>query len=179
VAEVVDSLRLYDPQVAHQHLLARDPADIGGPAMAHRVLGEERPQGRAKVRVFTPTVEEYGWDPGHTVVQVVTDDMPFLVDSVTMELTRHQLTTHLIVHPLLGVDRDVAGHLKAFRHKHDSDGDVDESWIHIEVDRTSDRAVLDALESDLLRVLLDVRVAFEDEDKMRYLAGEIAAPIQE
>lgn len=179
VAEVVEYLRLYYRQVAHEDLLARDPADIGGPAMAHRALGEERPQGRAKVRVFTPTLEEYGWDPGHTIVQVVTDDMPFLVDSVTMELTRHQLTTHLIVHPLLGVDRDVAGHLKAFRHKLDSDTDVDESWIHIEVDRTSDRAVLDALESDLLRVLQDVRVAFEDEAKMRSRAGEIAAAIQE
>src|SRR5690242_19362688 len=117
VEESAAYLRLYYRHVASEDLLARDPADICGPAMAHRALGEERPQGRAKVRVFTPTVEEYGWDPGHTVVQVVTDDMPFLVDSVTMELTRHQLATHLIVHPLLGVDRDVAGHLRAFRGK--------------------------------------------------------------
>ncbi|RKS76462.1 glutamate dehydrogenase [Actinomadura pelletieri DSM 43383] len=179
VEETFAYLRLYYRHVAREDLLARDPADICGPAMAHRALGEERPQGRAKVRVFTPTLEEYGWDPGHTVVQVVTDDMPYLVDSVTMELTRHQLTTHLIVHPLLGVDRDVAGHLKAFRGKLDSDGDVDESWMHIEVDRTSDRAVLDELEKDLLRVLQDVRVAVEDEPKMRARAGEIATAIQE
>ncbi|TMR06981.1 NAD-glutamate dehydrogenase [Actinomadura soli] len=172
-------LRLYYRHVAREDLLDRDPADICGPAMAHRALGEERPQGRAKVRVFTPSLEEYGWDPGHTIVQVVTDDMPFLVDSVTMELTRHQLATHLIVHPLLGVDRDVAGHLKAFRGKLDSDDDVDESWMHIEVDRTSDRSVLDELEKDLLRVLGDVRVAVEDEPKMRARAGEIAAAIQE
>ncbi|MFI0484847.1 NAD-glutamate dehydrogenase [Actinomadura sp. 9N215] len=172
-------LRLYYRHVAREDLLDRDPADICGPAMAHRTLGEERPQGRAKVRVFTPSLEEYGWDPGHTIVQVVTDDMPFLVDSVTMELTRHQLATHLIVHPLLGVDRDVAGHLKAFRGKLDSDDDVDESWMHIEVDRTSDRSVLDALEKDLLRVLQDVRVAVEDEPKMRARAGEIATAIQE
>ncbi|MEO3822216.1 NAD-glutamate dehydrogenase [Actinomadura sp. B10D3] len=172
-------LRLYYRHVAQEDLQERDPADICGPAMAHRALGEERPQGRAKVRVFTPTLEEYGWDPGHTVVQVVTDDMPFLVDSVTMELTRHQLATHLIVHPLLGVDRDVAGHLKAFRGKLDSDDDVDESWMHIEVDRTSDRAVLDELERDLLRVLHDVRVAVEDEPKMRARAHEIATAIQE
>lgn len=178
-AEVFDYLRLYYRQVAREDLLARDPADICGPAMAHRALGEERPQGRPKVRVFTPTLEEYGWDPGHTVVQVVTDDMPFLVDSVTAELTRHQLTTHMIVHPLLGVDRDVAGHLKAFRHKHDSGTDVDESWIHIEVDRTSDKAALEALEKDLVRVLQDVRVAVEDEPKMRARAGEIAAAIGE
>ncbi|TDD79475.1 NAD-glutamate dehydrogenase [Actinomadura rubrisoli] len=175
--EAVAYLQLYYHHVAPEDLLTRDPADICGPAMAHRLLGEERPQGRAKVRVFTPSLEENGWDPGHTVVQAVTDDMPFLVDSVTMELNRHQLATHLIVHPLLGVDRDVAGHLRAFRGKLDSDTDIDESWIHIEVDRTSDRERLAALEKDLLRVLQDVRVAVEDEPKMRARAGEIAAAI--
>ncbi|MEU8797869.1 NAD-glutamate dehydrogenase [Spirillospora sp. NPDC048819] len=179
VEESFAYLRLYYRHVAREDLADRDPADVCGPALAHRALGEERPQGRAKVRVFTPSLEEYGWDPGHTVVQVVTDDMPYLVDSVTMELTRHQLATHLIVHPLLGVDRDVAGHLKAFRGKLDSDTDVDESWIHIEVDRTSDRAVLEDLERDLLRVLQDVRVAVEDEPRMRARAGEIAAAIRE
>ncbi|WP_067830016.1 NAD-glutamate dehydrogenase [Actinomadura kijaniata] len=177
--EAVEYLRLYYRHVAPEDLLTRDPSDICGPAMAHRLLGEERPQGRAKVRVFTPTLEEYGWDPGHTVVQVVTDDMPFLVDSVTMELNRHQLSIHLIVHPLLGVDRDVAGKLRAFRGKLDSATDTDESWIHIEVDRTSDREKLAALEKDLLRVLNDVRVAVEDEPKMRARAGEIAMEIGE
>ncbi|KAB2351468.1 NAD-glutamate dehydrogenase [Actinomadura rudentiformis] len=177
--EAVAYLRLYYRHVAPEDLLSRDPADICGPAMAHRVLGEERPQGRAKVRVFTPTLEEFGWDPGHTVVQVVTDDMPFLVDSVTMELTRHELTAHLVVHPLLGVDRDVAGHMKAFRGKLDSDADIDESWIHIEVDRTSDRSRLEQVERDLLRVLQDVRVAVEDEPKMRSRAGEIALEIRD
>ncbi|MFI0447939.1 NAD-glutamate dehydrogenase [Actinomadura sp. 6N118] len=177
--ETVAYLRLYYRHVAAEDLLSRDPADICGPAMAHRVLGEERPQGRAKVRVFTPTLEEFGWDPGHTIVQVVTDDMPFLVDSVTMELNRHELAAHLVVHPLLGVDRDVAGHMKAFRGKLDSDTDIDESWIHIEVDRTSDRARLEQVERDLLRVLQDVRVAVEDEPKMRSRAGEIALEIRD
>ncbi|GAA2423872.1 NAD-glutamate dehydrogenase [Actinomadura vinacea] len=179
VEESVEYLRLYYRNVAPEDLLARDPADICGPAMAHRLLGEERPQGRAKVRVFTPNLEEHGWDPGHSVVQVVTDDMPFLVDSVAMELNRHQLTTHLIVHPLMGVDRDVAGQLKAFRGKLESERDLDESWIHIEVDRTSDRAMLDELERDLLRVLQDVRVAVEDEPKMRSRAGEVALTFAE
>src|SRR5690606_60476 len=177
--EIFAFLRLYYRNIVHEDLAGRDPADVCGPALAHRALGEERPQGRAKVRVFTPTIEEHGWDPGHTVVQIVTDDMPYLVDSVTMELTRHHLRIPLIVHPPLGVDRDVAGHLKAFRAKLDSGEDVDESWIHIEIDRTSDRAFLDALEKDLQRVLHDVRVAVEDEPKMRARAVEIAAAIRE
>ncbi|REE98494.1 NAD-glutamate dehydrogenase [Thermomonospora umbrina] len=177
--ETVEYLRLYYRHIAPEDLLERDPADVYGPAVAQRRLAEERPQGRAKVRVFTPTLEEHGWDPGHTIVQVVTDDMPYLVDSVTMELGRHDLATHLIVHPLMGVDRDVAGHLHAFRGKKDSPHDMDESWIHIEVDRTSDRALLERVERDLQRVLQDVRSAVEDEPKMRSLAGAIAQEIAE
>src|SRR4051794_5518212 len=137
-ADSVDYLRLYYRHVAPEDLIGRDPADVCGPAFAHRHLGEDRPQGRAKVRVFTPTLEEHGWDPGHSVVHVVTDNMPFLIDSVTMELSRHELSTHLIVHPQLSVDRDVAGHLRGFRGAKDTDQEIDESWIHIEIDRTSD-----------------------------------------
>jgi glutamate dehydrogenase len=177
--DAVGFLRLYYGNVAPEDLLERDPADVGGPAMAHRQLGEERPQGRAKVRAFTPTVEEHGWDPGHSIVQIVTDDMPFLVDSVTMELSRHELGTHLIVHPLLGVDRDVAGHLRGFRDGTAAAHEIDESWIHIEIDRTSDPALLDRLEQDLQRVLHDVRSAVEDELKMRSLADIIAMEITE
>jgi glutamate dehydrogenase len=170
-------LRLYYRQVAPEDLVDRDPADIYGPALAHRSLGEERPQGRAKVRVFTPTVEEHGWDPGHTIVQVLTDDMPYLVDSVTMELSRHGLSIHLIIHPLLGVTRDVAGHLRAVVGAKETDQDIDESWMYIEVDRTTDREELDRLEDDLQRVLHDVRAAVEDEPKMRAHAGAIAVEI--
>ena len=57
--------------------------------MSQYKLAVERPQGTANIRVFTPTVDEHGWSAdGHTVVEVVTDDMPFLVDSVTMVLDR-------------------------------------------------------------------------------------------
>ena len=63
-----------------------------------------RPQGTAQVRVFTPAVSEDGWTAGgHSVVEVVTDDMPFLVDSVTMELTRQQRDVHVVIHPQFDV----------------------------------------------------------------------------
>ncbi|MFC0036817.1 NAD-glutamate dehydrogenase [Actinomadura rayongensis] len=178
IAETDGYLRLYYRHVAPEDLIGRPPAEVYGPAMAHRNLGAERPQGRAKVRVFNPSEETDGWEEqGRTVVQVVTDDMPFLVDSVSMEVSRHKLTTFLTVHPLLGVDRDVAGRLRTFRGKRDSDHDLDESWIHVEIGRISDPAALAELENDLLRVLNDVRVAYEDQEKMRERALTLAREI--
>ncbi len=53
------------------------------------------------MRVFNPRLDENGWESAHTVVEIVGDDMPFLVDSVTMEINRQGLTLHLIIHPVM------------------------------------------------------------------------------
>ncbi|GAB3660706.1 NAD-glutamate dehydrogenase [Actinocorallia lasiicapitis] len=176
---VLEFLRLYYRQVAPEDLLSRDPADVVGPALAHRRLGEVRAAGSSNVRVFTPSVAENGWDPGHSVVQAVTDDMPYLIDSIAMELGRHGLSVHLIFHPLLGVDRSADGTLEEFRRGRDLPDDLDESWLHLEIDRTTDPATLSQIEADLHRILADVRASDEDEPMMRSLAGQIAQEVAE
>ncbi|GAA5044259.1 glutamate dehydrogenase [Thermocatellispora tengchongensis] len=174
VEEALGYLRTYYRHVAPEDLLDRNPVDVYGPAMAHRQLAEHRPQGRALVRAYTPTLEENGWDPGHSVVEVVTDDMPFLVDSVTMELDRHQIGTHLVVHPQMRVRRDITGKMLG-PGQDDVTGQITaESWMHLEIDRQADGEVLKRLESDLQRVLADVRYAVEDFPKMRALALQAA-----
>ena len=176
VDETASFLQVYYRRVDADDLRGRDPVDVYGPALAHRQLGEQRPQGRARVRVYTPTVDEHGWDPGHTMVEIVTDDMPYLVDSVTMELERHDISVHWVVHPQLGVRRDVAGELLAVGEPYDTpDAEgLNESWMHVEIDRQTDPDVLARLESDLARVLGDVRCAYEDTEKMTRLAYSLA-----
>ena len=105
----------------------------------------------------TRRIEEHGWQSTHTVIEIVNDDMPFLVDSVTMEVNRHGLTLHLIIHPLIlawCATRD--GTLPGLA----TDGTPTarrESFIHVEVDRISEPARLEALAADVARVLGDVR----------------------
>ena len=179
--KVLSFLWLYYRHVPVEDLAGRDPLDVYGAAMSHRHLADERPQGRAKVRAYTPTVDEHGWESGHTVVEIVTDDMPFLVDSVTMELSRHDLAIHLLVHPQFRVLREIPGRLMQVRPpeattspEHDGALAVAESWMHVEVDRQADPAVLRLLEGDLRRVLRDVRGAVEDWAKMRAAALAVA-----
>src|SRR5690606_29922326 len=96
-------LKRYYRHVAPEDLVDRDPVDVYGAAASHRRMASHRPQGTSAVRVYTPTVDEHGWSSGHTVVEVVTDDMPFLVDSVTMALGRMERNVHLVIHPQLVV----------------------------------------------------------------------------
>ncbi|MEU4897554.1 NAD-glutamate dehydrogenase [Streptomyces sp. NPDC044780] len=165
-----------------EDLADRDPVDVFGAALSHYRLAEVRPQGTANVRVHTPTVEEHGWTCSHSVVEVVTDDMPFLVDSVTNELSRQGRGIHVVIHPQVVVRRDITGKLIELldissegptRKKLPHDA-VIESWIHVETDRETDRGDLKQITADLLRVLSDVREAVEDWDKMRQSALRIA-----
>ncbi|MCB5182142.1 NAD-glutamate dehydrogenase [Streptomyces antimicrobicus] len=180
---VLDYLQRYYLHTAPEDLSDRDPVDVFGAALSHYRLAENRPQGTANVRVLTPTVEENGWTSSHSVVEVVTDDMPFLVDSVTNELSRVGRGIHLVVHPQVVVRRDVTGklieilgpdcdaHGPRTARPHDS---LVESWIHVEIDRETDKADLKQITADLLRVLSDVREAVEDWEKMRDAALRIA-----
>ncbi|MDP9609613.1 NAD-glutamate dehydrogenase [Streptomyces demainii] len=165
-----------------EDLADRDPVDVFGAALSHYRLAEVRPQGTANVRVHTPTVEEHGWTCSHSVVEVVTDDMPFLVDSVTNELTRQGRGIHVVIHPQVVVRRDITGKLIELldvspdgpaRKKLPHDA-VIESWIHVETDRETDRGDLKQITADLVRVLSDVREAVEDWEKMRESALRIA-----
>ncbi|MFG3196617.1 NAD-glutamate dehydrogenase [Streptomyces sp. NPDC048208] len=175
---VLAFLQRYYLHTAPEDLADRDPVDVFGAAVSHYRLAETRPQGTANVRVYTPTVEENGWTCSHTVVEVVTDDMPFLVDSVTNELTRQGRGIHVVIHPQVVVRRDLTGKLiEVLTTTPHGDLPHDahvESWIHVETDRETDRADLKQISADLLRVLSDVREAVEDWEKMRDAAVRIA-----
>jgi len=181
-------LGFYYRHMATEDLLARRPEDILGAALSHRDLAMNRPVGTANVRVFSPTVEEDGWSCGHTVIEIVTDDMQFLVDSVISDLSRQDRAVHLVVHPQLVVRRDAVGDLQEVL-------DVDalnkaealagaefgagiESWIHVEIDRQGDEAVQEELAKGLLRVLSDVRESVEDWPRMRLDCQAIAADLE-
>ncbi|MFI8963675.1 NAD-glutamate dehydrogenase [Streptomyces sp. NPDC053493] len=182
-ATLLDYLQRYYLHTAPEDLTDRDPVDVFGAALSHYRLAENRPQGTANVRVHTPTVEENGWTCSHSVVEVVTDDMPFLVDSVTNELSRQGRGIHVVIHPQVTVRRDVTGKLIEVLAKeplaelpHDA---LLESWIHVEIDRETDKADLKQITNDLLRVLSDVREAVEDWEKMRDAALRIAEGLPE
>ncbi|MFD3786355.1 NAD-glutamate dehydrogenase [Streptomyces cyaneofuscatus] len=192
---VLAYLQRYYLHTAPEDLSGRDPVDVYGAAASHYRLAENRPQGTANVRVHTPTVEENGWTCSHSVVEVVTDDMPFLVDSVTNELSRQGRGIHVVIHPQVTVRRDVTGKLievlsggpgtpKTSNGRKDKGGKdaqaelphdaLVESWIHVEIDRETDRADLQQITADLRRVLSDVRETVEDWGKMRDAALRIA-----
>jgi glutamate dehydrogenase len=170
-------LRAYYRRVPDEDLAAAGAGPVAAVAMAQARLAADRPQGRALVRVGQGGAMA-AFDPAAVVIGIITDDMPFLVDSVTMELARHGVTSYRVLHPQLLVRRDVAGALRevvgpldASRSGHDEQA---ESWTHIEIDGRACDVPLPGLEKDLHRVLHDVRVSVEDYPRMQAKATWLA-----
>jgi len=119
------------------------------------------PDGETLVRAWTPDFP----GAGYAVVEIVTDDMPFLVDSVTSELTREGRAIALVAHPLLAVTRDSSHELTAI-HERDVDevekGMNAESWMRIHVERNFISDDLGELVAGVERVLGDVRRCVND-----------------
>ena len=175
-AAITPFLRGYYANVATEDLDGRAPADLAAIAMSHLTLAHRR-RGRAVVRVFNPTMREHGYHSPHTVIEMVNDDMPFLVDSIGLTLTQRSLALHFLVHPIFAVTRDAAGNLQSIHERgQNPDGRKQrlESFQHIEVDRIVDPAKLRALQADIERGLRDVRLACADWPKMQEAARRAA-----
>ncbi|HYN30261.1 MAG TPA: NAD-glutamate dehydrogenase [Dermatophilaceae bacterium] len=180
-----DFVERYYRHVAAEELAARESEVLAGAAAAHLDLARHRLPGTANVRVFNPTTEADGWSSSRTVVQVVTDDVPFLVDSVTACVVGLGIDIHLLVHPQLVVTRDAAGELEevldldpAMTRTKGSVGRIPESWMLLVVDRESDAARRDAVRARIQGVLEDVRESVEDWPRMRTRCLVVAAELE-
>ncbi|MCE8025051.1 NAD-glutamate dehydrogenase [Billgrantia aerodenitrificans] len=132
-----------------------------------------------KVRVFNPDFEEHGWQSSHTFVAVLHEDMPFLVDSVRIELNRRALTVHAIHNAVLAVERSAGHDLVRVGSPRAADApEQRESLIAIEIDRHSNPEVLADIEESLREVLRDVRIAVGDYDAMNERALEAVAELK-
>src|SRR5258706_9108215 len=168
----------YYDNVDPEDLADRAPENLYGAAMAHYSFARAFSSGTPKLRVYNPRPEEHGWSSPHTVIEIINDDMPFLVDSVTMEVNRQGYTLHLFNHPLFATRRDPEGVLRSFGPP--GDEGRTESLIHVEIDREIAPAKLKAMGEGILHVLGDVRASFEDWEQMRArmtdIVKDLAAP---
>ncbi len=174
-------LRHYYSHVDETDLEHRRPEDLFGLAMDHVALVERWSPGEVVIELTNPRVELDGWGSDHTVLRIVTEDVPFLVDSVSMELSRLGIGIHQVVHPIipLGVCRLVgsAGD-EPVGVLSDRDVGEDLSLISIEIDRQALDTAGPELEANLRRVIGDVKAAVRDwlpmRDRLRAISDSLA-----
>jgi glutamate dehydrogenase len=158
----------------------RSVEDLLGLVESHYRTAMQRPPSRATIEIRTPSTTADGWSAGGaTVVEIVTDDRPFLVDSVTMEVLRQGWSIREVFHPQFLVRRDLGGGLHDIVTATEAKGDpsvLPESWMHLEIlppgRTTVDENLVPALEQGLVEVLRLVEDAVQDWSKMITRADE-------
>src|SRR5437764_2276556 len=156
-------IRRYFALVAPDDIIYTSFETLLGGALSLWEFGAQRQPGVPKVRLFNPTAENNGWGLEHTVIEVVNDDMPFLVDSVSTEINRRERNIHLLLHPVVRVRRDHDGNRIEVTQTAGAPSDaVVESTMHIEIDQETDAAEIELLRFSLERILGDVRLAVTD-----------------
>ena len=171
---LAEFIRHYYSAVAVEDLLSRTPAELYGAAVSHFEFARKRKKNTPSIRIFNPSASRHGYKSTHTVIELVNDDMPFLVDSAGMAINRHGFSIHLTVHPIFKVMRDDKGNLEQIVPPHENlvEG-KQESFIRIEIDRETDKEALAELEETILSSMHDVRASVEDWGDMRSSALEI------
>ena len=173
-------VRQYYEWVPTIDLAARAEADLAAAALAHLGLARRRREGEAQVRVYNPEPDQDGLSSPHTFIDIVSPDMPFIVDSVTMELLRLGYSLDLQIHPVIWVRRDAEGVLRDVLEPQPTAPDAQaESVLHAEVLREHDPDALARLGQSLERVLAEVAAAVGDWQAMRTRALDLAAEIDE
>ncbi|HET9189562.1 MAG TPA: NAD-glutamate dehydrogenase, partial [Rudaea sp.] len=124
-----------------------------------------RKAGTPNLRVFNPVQDADGYESAHTVIDIMTDDMPFLVDSVGIAVTQAGLNLHLVAHPVYSVERDAGGNVLAFAAE--GGKGKTESLMHFEIDRITDPADRARLEQSVRSALDDVAQCYRDWPAMR------------
>ena len=168
-------LRAYFRGVGEIDLAERPAQLLRSIALAHRQLGARRIRGTPLVRAFNPAQQPDGFTTPGAIVFVITDNMPFLLDSINIVLAAAGAGVNLIAHPVFSVQRDGSGRLRSLQLAAPADGKPHESWQMFEIDRQESAAHCQALTDSITRSLHDVRVAVADWRAMRARVREISA----
>lgn len=172
IALITEFIQYYYAAVAQEDLLDRDPIDLYGAALSHWNFLNERTGNKEAIHIYNPTFEQHGWQSKHTVIEIATNSMPFLVDSLRIVLNRYGLTVHMIVHPgTLILKRDDNHEIikieEASKHDEKSAKVKLEEPIYVEIDRQSDPAFLKQLKKSISDAFDDIKYAVQDWPEMK------------
>jgi glutamate dehydrogenase len=157
--------RAYVRRISPDLVPGLNAEELFGQVMGAFDLADGRGSAPLVVRVFNPTLADDGYQTVGTVVETNCEDMPFLVDSVSEELTARGLDVRLVNHPVIGTERDADGRIRRVMHAREAP--VRESVMHFEVSRHLASEELAELERRIRLVLSDVQSAVADHEAMR------------
>ncbi|HPD82203.1 MAG TPA: NAD-glutamate dehydrogenase [Alphaproteobacteria bacterium] len=163
-----DFLKVFYANVPSDDVALMAPENLAYTAKKHLELTHSRKFGDpAAISITTPTKENGGWDSGRTFIDIVNDDMAFLVDSVVAEIIHHNFQIQVFIHPILHVTHEKGGKVGDIFSKTKKDVTAGQSHIHAELHRIISKEECEQLKESLAKILMDTKYANRDWQAMR------------
>ncbi len=173
---LTDFVSRYYQTVPSEDLQQRAISELRSVALTHWQLGLTRTPGSTLLRVYNPEPETHGWQSTHTIVEVVLDDRPFIVDSMRNAAASQGLTVHLTIHPVLQIERNESGEVTGV-HERATKNSQREAYLQLHVDKRTGEDELRTLHREFSTVLADVEAATNDWPAMVDFARDTTAKL--
>jgi glutamate dehydrogenase len=125
---------------------------------------------RFKIRVYNTNPHEHNWYSTHSVIEIISEDTPFLLSSILLELNNRDLQVYSLFHPVINVKRSKTGKLISIKEKNNNTKDANyspEVLIRIEIDKQNDTEELSKIKSAIANVINEVYQVVDDWNNMR------------
>ena len=132
----------------------------------HWGKSERKATKKPQIEIFNTTSSKHEFSVARTIIQIVTNDMPFLVDSVSAELNRQNLDVRVVMHPILNICRNKSGKIiKIVKPNAENVDAISESFMQFQLSEQPP-STLSSLKNDIERCVADVSSVSEDKDLM-------------
>tara|TARA_R110000744_G_scaffold221603_2_gene340580 strand:+ start:183 stop:5024 length:4842 start_codon:yes stop_codon:yes gene_type:complete len=147
----------------------RNDSDMYGATLSLWNTLNDHQDDKPVIKVFNPQVSKNGWKSSHTIIEIIVRDMPFLVDSVRIALSRLNLTPHLMLNSPIKIVRDKSKNITKLSPSVDQSfkSTSVETVFFIEIDRQNDAKVLTNIEKELHSVVSDIAITVSDWQPMQ------------
>ncbi len=157
-----DFLKQYYRHAPSEYLREFPPETLLCAAWEHwKFILERGARTPRKIRVFNPDKKNDGWESERTIVETCVPDSPFILDSLTSELTEKGYKIYEVIHPILKLKRDKSGKITKIFDR-ETEGAQLESVMHFQISYIPNKTEIKALEKSLNTTLSFVSMTIAD-----------------
>lgn len=172
-------IKKYYHTVSTSDLLNKSSVELYELALSHWYFFQQRESSAAKIRVFNPKTEVSSSKSPHTVIEIVCDQMPFVLNSIRLNVLGMGVNIHSLINlSNVQVQRDESGVFQKFSDEEKALFRT-ENLIHLEIDKQIESKVLQDIKNKLEKVFLDLQLSVEDWPTMKNKLFEVIPSISQ
>lgn len=150
--------------ISAEDIKNHEPSDLYALALAILDFTKERQKGKPKIRIYHPSDEQHSVTADETILEIISDDKPFIIDSLIEALNRLGLNIKLLIHPIFNIERDSNGVISSISGAKDCD--LDESVVQIRFDERVNPSRFNTIIDEVKLTLSMVDLAVRDWQQM-------------